>query len=56
DEDEIDTSSPSFELYFFTGICSKVPALDFPIEHFPNYNNSFPPVHQEPHFPPPKLT
>ena len=55
DEDEIDISSPSFELYFVNRICSKLQALVFPVAHFPYYHNNFLSVHQEPHFPPPRL-
>ena len=55
DEDDMDTSSPSFELYFFPKICSKLPAFNFLIEYFPHYSNNFLSVHQEPHFPPPRF-
>jgi hypothetical protein len=54
-EDEIDTSSPSFELYLITRICTKLPALAFPVEHFPQYYTSFSSINQEPHSPPPKF-
>ncbi len=55
DEDEMDTSSPSFELYFFNRSCSRLPALVFPLHHSPHYHNNFLSLHQEPHSPPPKI-
>jgi hypothetical protein len=55
DEDETDTTSQSFVLYFFSKICSKLPALNYPIEHFSHYHNNFPSVTKEAHFPPPKF-
>ena len=56
DEDEIDTSSQPFELYFFTKTCSKLPALAFPAKHFSRYQNNFLSIFQEPHLPPPKIS
>ena len=53
-EDDIDTSSPSMELYFFTATCTRLPAIEFPVEHFSHYYSNIPFVHQEPRFPPPK--
>jgi hypothetical protein len=54
-EDEIDTFSPSFELYFFTATSIKLPAIKFPLEHISHCYNNFPIVHQEPLFQPPKF-
>jgi hypothetical protein len=51
DEDEIDTSSPSFDLYFFERTGSKLQAFIFPIEHFCHYYKNFSSIHQEPHSP-----
>ena len=53
-EDDIDTSSPSVELYFFTASCNTLPTLELPLEHFPRCNKSFPSLHHEPLFQPPK--
>jgi hypothetical protein len=53
-EDDIDTSSPSVELYFSTGIFSTLPAIEFPFDHFAHCNNNFPSLHHEPLFQPPK--
>ena len=54
DDDDMDTSSPSFELYFFNRVCSELPVLHFSIEHYAHYHTNFPFIHQEPHSPPPK--
>lgn len=53
-EDEIDTSSPSLELYFFTPACIELPAIAFVLKHFSYCYNHFTSVHQEPLFQPPK--
>lgn len=55
DEKEIDSSSPSFELYFFNGICTKLQTSVFPIQHYPHYYNNFASLYQKPDFHPPKL-
>ena len=55
DEEEIDTSSPSFELFFTDRTYHKLPAFVFPIEYFPHYYNNFSSVYKEPHSPPPRL-
>jgi hypothetical protein len=55
DEDEIDTSSPSFDLYFFERTGSKLQAFIFPIEHFCHYYKNFSSIHQEPHYHPPEV-
>ena len=54
DEDEIDTSSQSIEL-FCAGMHSKLLLFVIYIEHYSNYQNNSPPVYQAPHFPPPKV-
>lgn len=55
DEDDIDSSSPSVELYFFERPCSKLQAFISPIEHFSYYYNNFLSICQEPNAPPPKF-
>lgn len=55
EEEEIDTSSPTLELYFYKRTYSKLQAFVFPIEHFSHYSNRFPSVHKEPSSPPPKF-
>ena len=54
DEDEIETSSPPFEFYFYTGTSIRLPALKFSSEHVSRHNSNFPPGHQEALFQPPK--
>ena len=55
DEDDIDTFSPSVELYFFERSYSKQQSFAFPIEYFSYYYNNFLSICREPHSPPPKL-
>jgi hypothetical protein len=55
DEDDIDTSSQSVVLYFFTKAKFSLPAVDLRIQLFPDYTHHFASVYQEPHLQPPKF-
>lgn len=55
DEEETDTSSPGFLLYFFTAGSNQLRALNFPVEHFSHYQKKVLSAHQEPSSPPPKI-
>lgn len=55
-EDEMDTSSPPFELYFATHASVGQPDLYLSTTQLSHYHNKYPVVHQQPHFPPPKLS
>ena len=55
DDEETDTSSPSFLLYFFSGSITKIPVLFFPAEHFSHSHKKVLSAHQEPAFPPPRI-
>lgn len=54
DDDEIDVSSPPFELYFSAVCSSQLPAMDVSIKHVPRYKKNTLLVYKEPHSPPPK--
>lgn len=55
DEEDIDTSSPSVELYFFERSCNKLHSFVFPVKYFSYYNNNFLSICREPNAPPPKF-
>lgn len=55
DEDEIDTTSQFFVLFFSPRTYSKLPALGLYIEPFSLYYNNFPSITTDPHFPPPRF-
>ncbi|TDH24585.1 hypothetical protein EXU57_14690 [Segetibacter sp. 3557_3] len=54
DEDDIETISPTVDLYFDVPLYSRLQILDFPTEYFPNYPNTLSLAGKEPHSPPPK--
>ncbi len=54
EEEETDTTSSAFDLYFFNRTSIKLPPLQFPAVHFSYYSNNFTSFHQAPHSPPPK--
>ncbi len=54
DEDDIQTISPSIELYCDTPLYSTLQPLTFPTEYFPHYNTSRSLSNKQPNSPPPK--
>lgn len=55
DDDGMDTSSPTFELYFFERTGHQIEPFTAPAEYFSFNYKRFPSLHKEPHSPPPKL-
>jgi hypothetical protein len=54
EEDEIDTTSQSLVLYFFSKMFNQLPIADFSVKHVSFHQTNFPSVTMEPHIPPPK--
>lgn len=54
DENDMDTISKTFNLYFFTSTSNKLLAPDLAIEYCSYYQNNFSVLHAEPISPPPK--
>ena len=54
DENDIETTSEAFELYFFTSTYTKLLVFNSPVEHYSFCQNKLSVLPSQPHLPPPE--